>query len=185
MEPLSDPFTSSPQRENHQDLGELPNRSPSPEDLVESTTAAARRRIARFAFDLSSDPLGSSTPFQAPNSASTARQSRNAPNRKRGPSSPIDNPIDKSVRTSNLTNSTNANALILQARDLLIQAYSLTSSRDQQARLLDLVEVFREYTEQGRIRHTSTILASQIANLEQATRKIENQARQAKNQQTT
>ena len=184
MEPLSDPFESSPQKGNHQDPEELPNRALSSEDPFQSTPAAGNQ-ATDFAFDLSSDPLGSATPFQTFNSASAAQQSRNIPNRKRGPSSPIHNPIDKSARTSHPTNSTNANALILEARDLLIQAYSLTGSRDQQARLLDLVEVFREYTEQGRIRHTSTILASQISNLEQATRKIEKQARQAKNQQPT
>ena len=34
-----------------------------------------------------------------------------------------------------------------------------------------------QYTEFGRIRHTSTLLASQVANLENATKRIENQSR--------
>jgi hypothetical protein len=66
---------------------------------------------------------------------------------------------------------------ILQARDLLLKACTSCKSHDRQSRLLDLLEVFREYTEFGRIRHTSTILASQVANLEKATQRIESQAR--------
>ena len=50
-------------------------------------------------------------------------------------------------------------------------------SRDEQARILDLLEIFREYTEKGRIRHASTLLASQVANLENATRRLETQSR--------
>ena len=67
---------------------------------------------------------------------------------------------------------------------MLVKAYTITQTRDKQARILDLLEIFREYTEQRRIRYTSTILASQVANLEQIARKIENQTRQqAKNLQ--
>jgi hypothetical protein len=64
----------------------------------------------------------------------------------------------------------------LQAKDLIVQAYSLTT-HDKQARLLDLLEVFHEYTEKRQIRHIVTILATQVANLKQTSRKIENQAR--------
>jgi len=60
---------------------------------------------------------------------------------------------------------------------LLLKAINITPSHDQQSRLLDLVEIFREYTEFGRIRHTSTLLASQVANLENATKRIEIQSR--------
>ncbi|PMD62558.1 uncharacterized protein K444DRAFT_524174, partial [Hyaloscypha bicolor E] len=41
------------------------------------------------------------------------------------------------------------------------------------SRLLDLVEIFRKYTEFGRIRHTSTLLALQVVNLENTTKRIE------------
>ncbi|PMD65270.1 uncharacterized protein K444DRAFT_519378, partial [Hyaloscypha bicolor E] len=41
------------------------------------------------------------------------------------------------------------------------------------SRLLDLVEIFREYTEFGCICYTSTLLASQVANLENTTKRIE------------
>jgi hypothetical protein len=43
--------------------------------------------------------------------------------------------------------------------------------------LLDLLEVFREFTEKGRVRTTSSILTSQVANLESATRQIEARAK--------
>ena len=71
-----------------------------------------------------------------------------------------------------------AKEAILEARDLLVKAYSLTSSRHQQSQLLDLLEVFREYTEKGKLRTTSAILANQIQHLETTTRKIEAKVRE-------
>ena len=53
----------------------------------------------------------------------------------------------------------------------------MTSNRIEQAKLLDLLEVFREYTEKGYIRYTASILGSQIANLEQTSRKLEKQTK--------
>jgi hypothetical protein len=129
-----------------------------------------------FDWEPSSDPIaGSITPIQN-NIASSHRLSRN-PIRKRGPSVFLSEPPTKEPRTTEPTQSHDAKELVLQARDLLVQAYSLTNSRNQQARLLDLVEIFREFTEFGRVRHTSSILATQVANLEKATRKIEIQAK--------
>jgi hypothetical protein len=126
-----------------------------------------------FNFDLSSDPLTGQ--ILEKNFSSTSH--RLLPlNRKRQASILESNPI----RTRSQDQGNNANSLILAARDLLIQAYSATKVRDEQARILDLVEIFREYTEHGRIRHTSTILASQVSNLEQATKRIETQAKLAK-----
>jgi hypothetical protein len=66
---------------------------------------------------------------------------------------------------------------VLQARDLLLKACSSCKAHDRQSRLLDLLEIFREYTEFGRVRHTNTLLASQVANLEKATQRIEKQAK--------
>jgi hypothetical protein len=66
---------------------------------------------------------------------------------------------------------------VLQARDLLLKACSSCKAHDRQSRLLDLLEIFREYTEFGRVRHTSTLLASQVANLEKAIQRIEKQAK--------
>jgi len=70
-----------------------------------------------------------------------------------------------------------ARSMILEARDLLLKACTLTESRDEQGRLLDLLEIFREYTEKGELQKSSRIIASQVAHLETATRKIETQAK--------
>jgi hypothetical protein len=67
--------------------------------------------------------------------------------------------------------------LIYRARDLLIEVYSASTSRTQQTNILELVQVFREYTESEILRKASTIIASQVANLERATRKVETLAR--------
>jgi hypothetical protein len=112
---------------------------------------------------------------------------------KRSQPHPIERPFPKVPRLStipaipfsfNLTttqsqdnNQDPTTQLVHQARDLLIKACSLCKSHDRQSRLLDLLEVFREYTEFGRIRHISTILASQVANLEKAIQRIESQAK--------
>jgi hypothetical protein len=121
--------------------------------------------------------------------ASTARQSRFQNGLKRGPSSSdIDSDIDKEHQNHGNQHqfqnqaSNEAKLLIRKARSLLLKAINITPSHNQQSRLLDLVEIFREYTEFGRIRHTSTLLASQVANLENATKRIEIQSR---NQQAT
>ncbi|KIM94777.1 hypothetical protein OIDMADRAFT_34783 [Oidiodendron maius Zn] len=52
-------------------------------------------------------------------------------------------------------------------------AYTLEKSRDEQSKLLDLLEVLREFTENGRLQSASSIIASQVANVETATRQIE------------
>ena len=70
-----------------------------------------------------------------------------------------------------------AQDLIYRARDLLIEAYSASTNRTQQTNILELVQVFREYTESGVLRKASTILATQVASLERATRKVETLAR--------
>ncbi|PMD56428.1 uncharacterized protein K444DRAFT_693855, partial [Hyaloscypha bicolor E] len=123
-------------------------------------------------------------PFPQPNSASAARLSRLQNGLKRGPSSSdINSNIDKEHQNHGNHHqyqnqaSNEAKLLIRQARDLIVKAITITPSHDQQSRLLDLVEIFREYTEFGRIRHTSTLLASQVANLENTTKRIEIQAR--------
>jgi hypothetical protein len=58
-----------------------------------------------------------------------------------------------------------------------VLASTLATSRDEQTRLLDLLEVFREYTEKRLLYKASSIISSQIANLETATRQIETKAR--------
>jgi hypothetical protein len=71
-----------------------------------------------------------------------------------------------------------AKTKILEARDLILEACSLTQSHTEKSCLLDLLEIFREYTEKGKLhQNASTIIASQVANLESATKKMENRAR--------
>jgi hypothetical protein len=176
-DPLNDPLGSSPPTTDSLELEELPNCSPSPNQPPENQLATPQP--FSFGWDLSSDPLGTMENLQ-PHSAPIHRLQ----SRKRGPS-PTDalNRPTKGPRTStqqdSLANQTRiAQDLILEARDLLVQAYSASKLRTEQAKLLDLLEIFREYTEKGIIQKTSSILATQVANLEQATRKIENQTRQ-------
>ena len=186
MEPLFDPFDSSEPptpTPTPRDLGELPTR---PIRVVESNETTPR--APRPTGGSISNPLGQNTPIRLL-STSAAQL---APV-KRGPSNnPTNNQhINKTPRIntdfnrkyhqsqtyfqSSQTGNT-SQKLVLEARDLLVRAYSATKSRDEQAKLLDLLEIFREYTEHNRIKHTTSILASQVANLERATKKIETQA---------
>jgi hypothetical protein len=70
------------------------------------------------------------------------------------------------------------NDLILQARSLIVKAAGLTKAHEEQTRLLDLIEVFREYAEKGKVTTSSRIIASQVANLELTTRKIDLKAKE-------
>jgi hypothetical protein len=179
-----EPPGSSPPYTDPQDLGELPE---GPSELLELPTSTQTARIApgsQFTFDLSTNPLSSdelAAPFSPPNSASAARLSRIQNGLKRGPSSSeaIDKEHQNHENHHQYQNqaSNEVKNLIRKARDSIVKAINISTSHDQQSRLLDLVEIFREYTEFGRIRHTSTLLASQVANLENATKRIELQAR--------
>jgi hypothetical protein len=182
-----DPPGSSPPYSDPQELGELPEGPSEQLELPTSSPLARFSQTAQFAFDLTANPISSdelAAPFSQPNSASAARLSRIQNGLKRGPSSSnIDSDIDKEHQNHGNHHqyqnqaSNEAKLLIRQARSLIVKAISITPSHDQQSRLLDLVEIFREYTEFGRIRHTSTLLASQVANLENATKRIELQAK--------
>ena len=65
---------------------------------------------------------------------------------------------EKEPRLTRPSHNTSREA-ILKARDLLIEAYSLTKSRDEQAKLLDLLEIFREYIEKGTLNKAISIIA--------------------------
>jgi hypothetical protein len=68
--------------------------------------------------------------------------------------------------------------LILETKDLLVKATGLTKKYNKQTRLLDLIEIFREYTEKEKVLKTSNIIISQIASLEITTRRIESKAKE-------
>jgi hypothetical protein len=67
---------------------------------------------------------------------------------------------------------------ILEARDLLIKTTSLTKEYNKQTRLLDLIEIFREYAEKGKVLKTSNIITSQVTSLENTTRRIESKTKE-------
>jgi hypothetical protein len=68
--------------------------------------------------------------------------------------------------------------LILEAKNLLIKATSLTKKYNKQTRLLDLIEIFREYAEKRKVLKTSNIIVSQITSLKNTTRRIESKAKE-------
>ena len=101
-------------------------------------------------------------------------------NRKRGVPTSLDSPLSyaKLQRVANEPSlGLGYKELILKARELLIQASLATPSSDEQSKILDLLEIFREYTEKGKVASFSKIISSQVSNLESATRKIEKIAR--------
>jgi hypothetical protein len=91
---------------------------------------------------------------------------------------PIQGPRTKPrINQDQQPNSDPARKKIIEARSLILEACSLTKSIIEQSKLLDLLEIFREFTEKGRIHSASSIIASQVANLESATRQIEFRAK--------
>ncbi|KAF1981148.1 hypothetical protein K402DRAFT_251089 [Aulographum hederae CBS 113979] len=66
---------------------------------------------------------------------------------------------------------------ILAARDLIVLASQLSHDRGEQSSLLDLLQIFREYTEKGQVRYASSIIASQVATLENISKRIDNKTK--------
>lgn len=87
---------------------------------------------------------------------------------------------DKSIPKCAHTEGVSVKEELFAARDHIVRAYNSSRDRNEQSRLLDLLEIFREYAEKGRLYKASTIIASQVANLETATRQIETKARDLK-----
>jgi hypothetical protein len=67
---------------------------------------------------------------------------------------------------------------ILETKDLLIKTTSLTKEYNKQTRLLDLIEIFREYTEKKKVLKISNIIVLQIVSLENTTRRIESKTKE-------
>ena len=170
-EVLSDPFNSFPLSDPTIILGDT-EVEPSSPSLPRNNTvnSPAIFNAAPLTSDLLEVPLS-----PADFSAAPPRSTRSI--RKRG-AGPLPNPdhTNKAFRFSQETIKSPRD-LILNARDLIVQAYTLTKARDEQSKLLDLLEIFREYTEKGRLQAASSIIASQVAHLETATRQIENKAK--------
>ena len=68
-------------------------------------------------------------------------------------------------------------SVLLEARDLIIEASTIAITHQEQSKILDLLEIFREYTEKGQVKTVASILANQVNNLETATRKIESKTK--------
>jgi hypothetical protein len=170
-EVLSDPFGSFPLSDPTIILGDTEAEASSPTlPHANSVNTTATHNTAPLSSDFLEIPLS-----QANFSATSPRPIR--PIRKRGPDFlPNVNQTNKTLRFSQETNKSPRD-LILNARDLIVQAYTLTKSREEQSKLLDLLEIFREYTEKGRLQAASSIIASQVAHLETAARQIENKAK--------
>jgi hypothetical protein len=145
--------------------------------------------VPGFNFTISSDPLNP-TPFfnQFPPEMSGTRKRamdsiQNRPSklpRNVGPQDPRtpgpQEPTQESTQEPSTLEYTTITA-ILEARDLIILASTLATSHTEQTRLLDLLQIFREYTEKGNLIKASSIITTQIANLESATRQIEQKTR--------
>ena len=67
---------------------------------------------------------------------------------------------------------------IASARELVIKASLLAKAYGEQSRLLDLLEVFREFTETGKIKSASKVVATQVASLDSSVKKLEAKAKQ-------
>ena len=170
-EAQSDPFGSFPLTDPTIILGDTDVEVSSPTLPYSNTlNSATTHNIVPLTSDPIEIPLS-----QADFSATSHRPIQ--PIRKRGIGS-LSNPnlTNKTLRFSQEINKLPRD-LILNAKDLIIQVYTLIKACEEQLKLLDLLEVFREYIERGRIQAASSIIASQVANLETATRQIETKAR--------
>jgi hypothetical protein len=67
---------------------------------------------------------------------------------------------------------------ILETKDLLVKTAGLTKEYDKQTRLLDLIEIFREYAEKRKVLKTSNIIVSQITSLENTTWRMESKTKE-------
>ena len=137
----SDPPGSSPPEFDPIDIDLLPNLRPSP-----NRPTQVRFNTLGTGLEPSSDPLNGNSPFNF-----TPIQSASQSHFRKCIANFANSLIDSQPRTSNLGSDNETTVLILQARDLIVKAYSTTQNRSIQARLLDLLEVFREYTEKGQI----------------------------------
>jgi hypothetical protein len=136
-------------------------------DDVQELPTLPNPALPRAQFDFqSSDPIGLNLAPQP----STALGSR-----KRAATPGTQEPRKRTQALG--TQGHTSQSAILEARDLIVLASTLTNSRDEQTRLLDLLSIFREYTEKGSLFKASTIITTQIANLESATRQLASKTR--------
>jgi hypothetical protein len=156
---------------NSEGLSPSPSLSPSPFPTNPPSTYPL---TSRFDFHpTSSDPLTAtlSTEFSQPPSLGRNRKRTLVPSPIQGPRTKPRTSQDQQLGLDPVRSK------IFEARSLILEACSLTKSVNEQTKLLDLLEIFREYTEKGQLHSASTIIASQVVNLESATRQIESKAK--------
>ncbi|KAF1980549.1 hypothetical protein K402DRAFT_387825, partial [Aulographum hederae CBS 113979] len=101
------------------------------------------------------------------------------------PDTPIrKRPFKATTTTNSKKNHTNphqkyetSREAIFAARDLVVLASQLSQDRAEQSKMLDLLQIFREYTEKGQVRYASSIIASQVASLENISKRIDNKTK--------
>jgi hypothetical protein len=158
--------------------------SSSPDQLADLMPDIRTRPRVRFAPTAERNPTGpnrsllnSNLPQKRP--TSTPEAPRPAPTQTRTPEDLCPGPTLNEFsftaqRLAALTpRATSAEEAIAIARNMVIQASSLVSCTKKQSQLLDLLEVFRDFTENGRVnKHGLSVLASQVASLETVSRTI-------------
>ncbi|KXL45669.1 hypothetical protein M433DRAFT_8672 [Acidomyces richmondensis BFW] len=139
-------------------------------------------------------PLGQGHPSEGPATPKPIRIEQQTTPTKQGKFIPVlpakkrsnpyteDSPIQVARRQKDSTlvaaNNTAATDKIKKARSLLVEAAALLQDNcEEQSKVLDLIEVFREYVEKKEVKSTIRILATQVASLEAATSRITQQTK--------
>lgn len=161
---------------------------------LDSLSMPARRPGDRFA-GLSSDEI-TSINFSAaephrllkrPSIVDSAAQSRKANRTATSASPATGSAVDHGDPPQNFisTQPRTAKDALREARDLIIEASRLAITDKEQDGILDLLTLFREYTESGEIKKISSILASNINELNLVSKQIETKTRALKQAKPT
>jgi hypothetical protein len=125
---------------------------------------------ATFNLEFSSDPIIGTSSTARTNLLSASNLNPLGPIiRKR--SNAMDKYPSKTQRIANQEPRTVQEA-IASARELILKASLLAKAHGEQSKLLDLLEVFREYTETGKVQSASKVVATQVACLDITTKKL-------------
>jgi hypothetical protein len=117
----------------------------------------------------------------AQNAGTRAAESNNTSGNKRTNQNQIQGPRTKEPRIFTAETPSPARTKVLEARNLLIEACALAKSHEEKTKILDLIDIVREFSEKGRIQNTASILTTQIVNLETVARKLEQRTQKLQN----
>lgn len=127
-------------------------------------------------FDFSSDPLSSCAQISQFSAALSAIKILSRKRKTASITGDIWNSFsNKTQRT--IKKSAMVQEAILEARKLLIKAFLLAKAFKEQSKILDLLEIFREYTETEKVLSASHIVATQVASLETTSWKLKARAK--------